>query len=69
MNTAVISTKYQVVIPKEIRKKLNIHAGQKVQFISYDNRLEIIPIKHLKDLVGICEGMDTSFERDDEDRL
>ncbi len=30
MNTSTISSKYQVVIPKEIRKKLNIKPGQKV---------------------------------------
>jgi AbrB family looped-hinge helix DNA binding protein len=69
MNTATISTKYQVVIPKEIRKTLKISPGQRVKFISYDNRLEIIPLVDLEDLVGICEGMDTSIEREETDRI
>jgi AbrB family looped-hinge helix DNA binding protein len=69
MNTAIISTKYQVVIPKEIRNSMKIKPGQKVKFIHYDNRLEIIPITDLKDLIGICEGMDPTFERDEEDRI
>ena len=69
MNTATISTKYQVVIPREIRNNLKIHPGQKVKFIEYNNRLEIIPLIDLKDLVGICEGMDTKIEREEEDRI
>ncbi len=69
MNTAVISTKYQVVIPKEIRDSFKVFPGQRVKFISYDNRLEIVPLRDLKDLVGICEGMDTTFVREEEDRI
>jgi AbrB family looped-hinge helix DNA binding protein len=69
MNTATISTKYQVVIPKEIRNTLKILPGQRVKFICYDNRLEIIPLVDLKELVGIYEGMDTTIEREESDRI
>ncbi|OGH15930.1 MAG: hypothetical protein A3C30_03780 [Candidatus Levybacteria bacterium RIFCSPHIGHO2_02_FULL_40_18] len=30
MNQTLVSTKYQIVIPKEIRKKANIKPGQKM---------------------------------------
>lgn len=33
MGTVTISRKFQVVIPKEIREKLNLVPGQKVQAI------------------------------------
>ena len=69
MNTATISSKYQLVIPKEIRDIMKFTPGQRVKFITYDNCLEIIPLIDLKNLVGICEGMDTNIERDDEDRI
>lgn len=68
MNTATISSKYQLVIPKEIREIMKFIPGQKVKFITYDNYLEIIPLIDLKNLVGICEGMDTNIERE-EDRI
>lgn len=31
MNTTTVSSKYQIVIPKEIRRKLNIKPGQKLR--------------------------------------
>jgi len=69
MDTAVISPKFQVVIPKEIRNNLSISPGQRVKFVAFDNHLEMIILKDLRELVGICEGMDNNFEREDEDRL
>jgi AbrB family looped-hinge helix DNA binding protein len=69
MNTATISSKYQLVIPKEIRDIMKFIPGQKVKFITYNNYLEIIPLVDLRNLVGICEGMDTNIEREDEDRI
>jgi len=31
MNTSTVSAKYQIVIPKELRKQLNIKPGQRVR--------------------------------------
>ena len=69
MDTSVISSKYQVVIPHEIRKNNKFLPGQKVKFIYYDDRLEIIPLVDLKNLIGICEGMDSTFVREEDDRI
>jgi AbrB family looped-hinge helix DNA binding protein len=69
MNTATISTDYQVVIPQEIRKSLNIFPGQKVRFILYNKSIEIIPIVDIKSLWGIFKGIDTTIDRDEEDRI
>lgn len=32
MNSAIISAKYQIVIPRELRKQLHLRPGQKVSF-------------------------------------
>ncbi len=68
MTTVTISTKYQVVIPKEIRDKIQITPGQKFQMIQIDNRIELIPIKDIKKSRGFLKGMDTNIERE-ADRL
>ena len=68
MEEATISTKYQVVIPKKVRDKLGIKPGQKVQVIPYMGRIELIPIREIKESKGFLEGIDTTIEREP-DRL
>lgn len=59
MTTVKVSQKYQLVIPKEIRDKLNIKPGQKLQVIQIADRIEIIPIKKIKNVRGSLKGMNT----------
>ena len=42
MYTSTISTKYQVVIPSEVRKEFNIKPGQKITFIPYKKTLHLM---------------------------
>jgi len=69
MRAVTISPKFQVVIPKEIREQLNLVPGQKVQAIAYGDRIELIPVRTAAELRGMLRGLDTSFERDREDRV
>lgn len=69
METVTISPKFQVVIPKSIRNRLRLKPGQKVQAIAYDERIEFIPVRPARELRGVLRGLDTSFERDEEDRV
>lgn len=41
-STATVSSKFQIVIPKRIREELQIEAGQKLQIILNENRIEFI---------------------------
>jgi AbrB family looped-hinge helix DNA binding protein len=68
MNTVTLSNEYQLVIPKEIRETIGLKAGTSFEVISYNNRIELIPIKPMKNLRGIFRGIDTTIIRDD-DRL
>jgi AbrB family looped-hinge helix DNA binding protein len=68
MDAVTISPKFQVVIPKEIREKLQLQPGQKVRAMVYDGRIELIPIKPMKKMRGFLKGIDTALPRD-EDRL
>jgi AbrB family looped-hinge helix DNA binding protein len=63
-----ISPKYQVVIPRSVRERLNLRPGQQVQVISYENRIEFIPVRPARELRGFLRGMSTDLERDP-DRL
>ena len=59
-----VSPKYQVVIPKQIREKLGLIPGQKMEALLYENRIELIPVRPLKKLKGFLKGIDTSVERE-----
>ncbi len=69
MDTVTISSKYQVVIPRAIREKWNVKPGQKVRFIIYGNRLEIVPVRDIKEARGFLKGMSSDIEREEEDRV
>ncbi len=64
MATVTISPKYQVVIPKEVREKLGLTPGQKVQTIVFEDRIELIPVKPIKKMKGFLKGIDTKVARE-----
>jgi AbrB family looped-hinge helix DNA binding protein len=64
VSTVTISPKFQVVIPKEIRKKLKLTPGQKVQTIAYDDRIELIPVVPIRKMKGFLRGIDTDVPRE-----
>ena len=64
MTTITISSKFQIVIPKGIRSLLGLRAGQKIQAIVYDDRIELIPVRRLRDMRGFLRGIDTTVERE-----
>jgi AbrB family looped-hinge helix DNA binding protein len=66
MNTVTLSSKFQVVIPKDIRETIGLKAGTSFEVISYANRIELIPIRPMKKLKGILKGIDTNIVRDND---
>lgn len=68
MTVVTVSTKYQVVIPKDVRERLGIKPGQKIQAIAFGDRIELIPLRHPSELRGFLKGITSQFEREP-DRL
>ena len=66
MDTVTLSPKYQVVIPKRIRERLKVKKGQKFQVFFFEGRIELIPIKNMKEMRGFLEGLDTEIIRDED---
>ena len=69
MDTVTLSSKYQIVIPRAIREKWQVKPGQKVRLIIYGRRLEIVPVRDIKDARGFLKGMSSEIEREGEDRV
>ncbi len=66
METVTISPKFQVVIPKGIRDRLKLKAGQKVQAILYQDRIELVPVRPVRKMRGFLKGIDTGVLREDD---
>ena len=69
MNAVTVSPKYQVVIPKSVRERIHIIPGEQLQVISFDDRIELVPVRPMREMKGFLKGMDASFERDEDDRV
>lgn len=64
MTTVTISPKYQIVIPQAIRERLGLAAGQQLEAIVWEDRLELIPIRPMPEMRGFLAGFDTSVARE-----
>ena len=63
-----ISSKYQVVIPREVRERLHLQPQQKLTILEKDGMLILIPQVKLDSLRGIARGANVADYRDKEDR-
>ena len=69
MDTVVVSSKYQIVIPQDVRERIDLKPGQKIVVIEKDGVIHLIPQKPIKEMRGFLKGIDTSQLRDEEDRF
>lgn len=69
MSAVTLSPKYQVVIPRNIREKMRLRPGEKLQVISFDDRIELVPLRHMRSLKGFLKGLDPTFKRERNDRI
>lgn len=69
MTYGLVSPKYQVVIPKEVREQVGLKPGQRLMIIAKDDVIYLIPEVPLSGLKGRLKGMNTDGIRDEEDRI
>jgi AbrB family looped-hinge helix DNA binding protein len=68
MEFVVLSPKFQLVIPGRVREKMGLKSGEKLQVISFDDRIELVPVKRMRSTRGFLKGLDPSFTREEDDR-
>ena len=69
MTAVTVSPKYQVVIPREVRERMDMRPGEKLQVICFDDRIELVPIRPMRQMKGFLKGLDPTFERERDDRV
>jgi len=67
LTTVTVSTKYQVVIPSDVRDRLKLKPGQKLAVIEKDGVIHLVPIRPLKEVRGMAAGTTSVGVRDEGD--
>ena len=68
-NTATLSSKFQISIPKAIREAMHWSAGQEFVFLPKGEGILVMPVPELDQLRGIAKGANPEKYRDRKDRF
>lgn len=68
MAITTISSKYQIVIPKEIRERLKLKPGQKIGILMKGKQAVLVPVRPIEELEGIAKGASMEGYREEVDR-
>ena len=64
MNTVTVSPKFQVVIPLEVRRRMQLKPGERLVVVELNGGLRLMPLKSPSTLRGIARGIDTRVQRE-----
>jgi AbrB family looped-hinge helix DNA binding protein len=68
-DTAKLSAKFQISIPKAVRTARHWKAGQEFAFIPKGEGALLVPVPKLEDLAGLARGAKPESYRDRTDRF
>ncbi len=68
MATVTVSPKYQVVIPLELRRRMNIKPGQKLEAMAWGGQIVLVPKRPVEEIRGMFAGLTNDFRREKQDR-
>ncbi len=69
METATLSTKCQLVLPRAVRERLGLGPGAKLTVLEKGGVIYLIPQRPLRALRGLARGTSPRGLRDKKDRL
>lgn len=69
MHEVTLSSKFQLSIPKAIRERLHLQAGQRFIFVTRGDTIALVPRRELAELRGSLRGANTDDVRDRQDRI
>lgn len=67
MSTTTLSSKFQIVIPKEVRDSLRLSAGQMFTVMAKGDLIVLSPKRDLRTMRGAFSGASTENYRDRSD--
>ena len=68
MTQVTVSSKYQVVIPRDVRRQVPIRTGQKLAIVVKEGVITLLPDRPLAAFRGFVKGMNVRALREKRDR-
>ena len=62
MSIVTVSPKFQVVIPLDVRRRMNLEPGAKLMVVEFNGGLRLLPLKPPSALRGIARGISPTIE-------
>ena len=69
MTQVTVSSKYQVVIPKGVRRQVPLRMGQKLAIVVKEGLIALLPDRPLASFRGFLKDMKTGETREKRDRF
>lgn len=69
MTKVTVSPKFQIVIPREIGKKLGLRPGQQITLFERDGIITAVPDQPLEKFRGTLKGMSHAGLREKQERI
>ena len=69
MTRVIVSSKYQVVIPKEVRRQVPLRTGQRLAVVVKEGLITLLPDRPLESFRGFLKGMKAGSLREKRDRM
>ena len=67
--TAILSRRYKITIPKDVRDAQQWRPGQEFAFVPQGRQIMLVPVPSRDALVGMAKGADPTDARDRSDRV
>lgn len=64
MSTVTVSSKYQIVIPRDLRVAFDIRPGERLHALHYRGHIALVPVKAMKGVRGFLRGIDVNVPRE-----
>lgn len=65
--TVTVSPKYQIVIPQEVRERMNVKPGQRVMFMEWRGNYVLVPVLSPDEAFGMFKGQPVDIQREKEE--
>lgn len=62
-----ISSKYQIVIPREVREQFDLKPGQKLMFIPFQKSIRLVIVPSIEEARGMFKGLRVGELREEKD--